>query len=1185
MLKIYPILRKRCVLLVAAILALVSLSYAQTTLTTLPATTFSGNNSLTGPAQVSFVLRNNNPTPVILTGIGNWCTTAENNSTWQLYYTATALTGTSTNVTIAPWTLVGVSSPTPVAATGITAINFPGLSFVIPAGTQYRFALRNMGPGNCRYSGTGGVLSPNIFSGGGVELLIGNAQIAGVNVGYSGSGTALTITPRYFTGFVTFAPGTQPCAQNFDGVTAPTLPAGWSATTLLDCGTSNPWATVNTVSSSAPNSAFVNNPGCSSDEVLDSKVFPITSPTAQLSFRNQYQLENSFDGMVLEISIGGGPFADIIVAGGSFVSGGYNGTLSGASGNPLDGRQAWTGNSGGFITTTVNLPAAANGQNVVLRWRRGTDFIVSSVGVWIDNITLTGSNCASDCVVTCPPNITVSNTPGQCGAIVNYPVITTNGACGPVIGSPASGGFFPVGTTTVTVSTFSGPSCTFTVRVNDVQAPTITCPANITTNNSPGQCGATVTFAVTAADNCPGVTVVSSPASGSFFPSGTTTVTSTATDASGNTTTCSFTVTVNDNENPTFSSPGLFPERLYYKFDGAGGTVPNLATAPPPGTATATLVGLTQGSTGKCGAALVGTGLTNQSLNTNWVTNMTGSWTISFWVGANLVNQPTTPTYLFGDVTATGGATGAFRCFYGGAALANNILLRGGNADVLISGVNPAATFITIVHNGVNTVVYKNGGSPQTYPVTFASVGTGPFRVGGYSTINSINGIMDEFGLYSRALTAGEVLSLFNTCPVSANNCPANITVNNTPGACGAIVNYTTPVGVDNCPGVTTVRTAGLASGSTFPIGTTTNTYVATDAGGRTATCTFTVTVNDAQAPVISCPSNITVTTPVGSCTAVVPFTVTATDNCPGTTIVSVPASGSVFPLGTTTVTSTATDPSGNTATCSFTVTVNDGQLPVISSQPANRTICSGLNATFSVTASNVVTYQWQQWDGSAWVNVPGANAATFTLNNVTVSQNTNTYRVRLNGLCTVVNSNPASLYVNPPSSVTIAAAPPAILPNQTSTLTATGNPSGGTYAWTLNGNPVAGVTGPVLGPLNINQLGNYRVVYTSPAGCISTSTDLVLTGASSDALWVYPNPNFGQFQVRFYNTANEAATINVYDALGQKVYQRSLVTGNTNYTQIDIDLGVKANGIYIVELVNGSGKRIGTKRINVQSK
>lgn len=178
-----------------------------TTITTVPNPPYNGGNSLAGPAEVSFVLKNNNPYPVLLKGIGNWCTTAENNSTWQLYYTATALGGAATDITIAPWTKIGSNStPTPVTATGITPINFPGLSFTIPAGTQYRFALRNLGPGNCRYSGTGAVIAPNSFSGGGADLLLGDIQIAGQAVGYSGSDSALTLTPRYFTGFVTFEP-------------------------------------------------------------------------------------------------------------------------------------------------------------------------------------------------------------------------------------------------------------------------------------------------------------------------------------------------------------------------------------------------------------------------------------------------------------------------------------------------------------------------------------------------------------------------------------------------------------------------------------------------------------------------------------------------------------------------------------------------------------------------------------------------------------------------------------------------------------------------------------------------------------------------------------------------------------------------------------------------------------------
>ncbi|MEQ1675561.1 MAG: HYR domain-containing protein, partial [Chitinophagaceae bacterium] len=1115
--------------------------------------------------------------PVLLTGIGNWCTVAENNSVWQLYYTATALTGTATNVTIAPWTFIGTSTATPVAATGIRALNFPGLSFSIPAGAQYRFALRNMGPGVCRYSGTGAALSPNTFSGGGVDLLIGNAQIAAVNVGYGGSGTALTLTPRYFTGFVTFAPGTQPCAQNFDGVSAPALPASWVASTPTTCAGSVPWATTSAVSNSAPNAATTNDPGCISDEVLDSRTFPIVSATAQLSFRNNYDLESTFDGMVLEISIGGGPFADIITAGGSFVTGGYNATISNIFSSPIAGRQAWSGNSGGFITTTVNLPAAANGQNVVFRWRRASDLSVSGNGVWIDNITLTGSDCVGGCIITCPANITVGNDVNQCGAVVNYPAIITNGGCGPVTASPASGSFFPVGTTTVTASSFAGPRCTFTVRVNDVQPPTITCPANITTGNTAGQCGATVTFAPTASDNCPGVTVSSVPASGSLFPLGTTTVTSTATDASGNTATCSFTVTVTDTENPSFSSPGLFPERLYYKFDGSGTTVPNLATAPPAGTATGTLTGLTQGSTGKCGTALVGTGVANQSLNTNWATNMTGSWTISFWLGPNQVDN--NPSYLFGDVSA-----GSFRAFYGGAALTNNMLLRGGTGDVLITGVNPGATFVTIVYNGVNTVVYKNGGSPQTYAVTFANTGPGPFRVGGYSTLASINGRMDEFSMYSRALTPAEVLNIFNTCPVNINNCPANITVNNTPGSCSAVVNYTTPVGVDNCPGVTTIQTQGLASGSTFPVGVTTNNFRATDAAGNIANCTFTVTVVDNQAPVITCPSNITVNTPVGSCTAVVNYSVTATDNCPGTTVVTTPASGSVFPIGTTTVNSTATDASGNVSNCSFTVTVNDGQLPVMSVPPANRTVCVGSNAIFSVTASNVVTYQWQQWNGSAWVNIAGATASSYTINSVTIAMNTNTFRVILTGLCTVVTSNAVTLNVNtlPIIGLTVSA-PSALLPGQTTTITATVNPPGGSFVWSLNGTPISGVTGAVLGPLSVDDIGTYRAVYTDPNGCVSTSANVVVSGQSSDNLWVYPNPNQGQFQVRYYNEVNETLTLNIYTAAGQRIYQKAFVT-STAFTRMDVDLGSGfSEGVYIVEVVNAAGKQVGAKRVVVR--
>jgi hypothetical protein len=87
---------------------------------------------------------------------------------------------------------------------------------------------------------------------------------------------------------------------------------------------------------------------------------------------------------------------------------------------------------------------------------------------------------------------------------------------------------------------------------------------------------------------------------------------------------------------------------------------------------------------------------------------------------------------------------------------------------------------------------------------------------------------------------------------------------------------------------------------------------------------------NDMEAPTISCPANIVVNAAPGVCSAVVNFTVGTTDNCSVPTVVTTPASGSLFPLGTTTVNATATDAAGNSASCSFTVTVRDVTPPVI---------------------------------------------------------------------------------------------------------------------------------------------------------------------------------------------------------------------------------------------------------------
>jgi hypothetical protein len=118
------------------------------------------------------------------------------------------------------------------------------------------------------------------------------------------------------------------------------------------------------------------------------------------------------------------------------------------------------------------------------------------------------------------------------------------------------------------------------------------------------------------------------------------------------------------------------------------------------------------------------------------------------------------------------------------------------------------------------------------------------------------------------------------------------------------------------------------SSGSGFPVGATTVNCAATDAQQNTATAMFTVTVTDHTGPALTLPVNrtATATSPDG---AVVSYTATAVDLVDGSRpVVCAPASGSTFPIGTTTVNCSASDTRGNTASGSFTVTVNTADEP-----------------------------------------------------------------------------------------------------------------------------------------------------------------------------------------------------------------------------------------------------------------
>ncbi|WP_159447552.1 SdrD B-like domain-containing protein [Maribacter arcticus] len=337
----------------------------------------------------------------------------------------------------------------------------------------------------------------------------------------------------------------------------------------------------------------------------------------------------------------------------------------------------------------------------------------------------------------------------------------------------------------------------FTV-LGDTTDPTITCLANIVVENDPGLCGAVVTFtAPLGEDDRPGAitTQTAGLASGDTFPVGTTTQTFLVTDAAGLTATCSFDVTVNDTEDPVLTCPTDDAVDVDINGEFILADYTSLAAVSD---------------------------------------NCDNSFTVT--------QSPVAGTTLSADTQVT----------------------------------------LSVTDNASNT-------------------GSCIFNV---------------------------TISDDTTDPVIS--CPANIVVDNDPDQCGAVVTFTAPVGTDDRPGAITIQTVGLASGDTFPVGTTTQTFLVTDAAGLTATCSFDVTVNDEQAPDITCPANITRTSLNGNPLVISDLgTATAPDNCPGAVnIAGVTLIGDLpipdtFPVGTTQIKWTAIDAAGNVAQCIQNITVN----------------------------------------------------------------------------------------------------------------------------------------------------------------------------------------------------------------------------------------------------------------------
>lgn len=221
-----------------------------------------------------------------------------------------------------------------------------------------------------------------------------------------------------------------------------------------------------------------------------------------------------------------------------------------------------------------------------------------------------------------------------------------------------------------------------------------------------------------------------------------------------------------------------------------------------------------------------------------------------------------------------------------------------------------------------------------------------------------------------------------DTQPPTISQCAPSQTASADTNCEAVVPDFTgTVVASDMCsPSSDLVITQSPTNGTIVTTGTNTVTITVTDQAGNATNCTTSFIVVDTTPPVITCQSDITNTVSSSESSAVVTFpTPTATDNCSTATVTCVPASGSIFPLGTTPVVCTAADAAGNTASCTFNVTVTGPQQVVIDVEPG---ICPNILNTTEGGVIQVAVV------GSQSLNVSNIETGSLILNGVSVNTN-----------------------------------------------------------------------------------------------------------------------------------------------------------------------------------------------------
>jgi DNA-binding beta-propeller fold protein YncE len=344
---------------------------------------------------------------------------------------------------------------------------------------------------------------------------------------------------------------------------------------------------------------------------------------------------------------------------------------------------------------------------------------------------------------------------------------------------------------------------------------------------------------------------------------------------------------------------------------------------------------------------------------------------------ANTVRKFSSTGTSVGTIGSGGSGDGQFNGPFGIAIDSANNLYVADSGNNRIQKFNSAGTFVTKwgtagtgngEFNGPQGVAVDNGGtvyvadtgnnraqlfsSTGTFIEAVGTAGSGDGQFSGPADVASTAAgtffyVVDRDNFRVQKFSTAATAPTANAGPDQTVECAGATTAVNLDGSgstagSGSINSYSW------AEGATPLGTGAMLTVN-LPVGTHTITLTVTDTGGGSDTDDVVITVQDTLAPDISCPADVVVNLPLNSTATsmVVNYPdVTATDSCSSTvTVNSTPASGSVFPVGATTVNATADDGAGHTANCSFTVTVQynfTGFFPPVANLPALNVVQAG---------------------------------------------------------------------------------------------------------------------------------------------------------------------------------------------------------------------------------------------------